>query len=58
MEPLLDEIIPSLYLTGIVQANNDEALMQHKITHILQVSGQFTPKFPDLCTYKVIKIDD
>eukprot|EP00347_Sterkiella_histriomuscorum_P020163 403338863 len=51
-------ILPGVYISDVLAAENREMLAKHKITHILIVSAGITPRYPDKFTYKRIQIDD
>lgn len=55
----IHEIIPGcLYMSDVFTAENMQVLDQHKITHIVTVSGGIKPRYPHLFEYLVLPIDD
>ncbi|KAG0252901.1 dual specificity phosphatase 12 [Mortierella polycephala] len=54
----MQEITPSLFLSGSQPAESKECLMENGITHILQITDLIGPRFPDSFVYKTISVPD
>mmetsp|Transcript_44183 Transcript_44183/g.32156 ORF Transcript_44183/g.32156 Transcript_44183/m.32156 type:complete len:125 (+) Transcript_44183:55-429(+) len=50
--------MPNLYMSDVSGAGSLEELQKRNITHIVTVSANLTPKFPDFFEYLVVPIDD
>ena len=53
-----NEIIPSLYLGSVFAASSSDTLEELKITHVLTMGKDMSPKFPDRYEYKVCELED
>jgi protein-tyrosine phosphatase len=53
----MDEIIPNLYISDWISANNKDLLLYKNITHIVNVS-QVPNSFPELFIYLKVDIED
>ena len=54
----MDEILPNLYLGNLKDANNRDLLKAKGITHVLSIIDLPVTRYPDLCIYKKIEVED
>ena len=54
----IHEICPRLYMSDVFTAEKLRVLADFKITHIVTVSGDIAPRYPDKFNYKVIPVED
>jgi len=53
-----DEVQPGVYVGSVDAADNCEELKKRKISHIVTVSGEYPPKFPNDFEYVVVRVED
>ncbi|KAF9179950.1 hypothetical protein BGZ50_006573 [Haplosporangium sp. Z 11] len=54
----MQEVAPSLFLSGSQPAESKEYLKENGITHIIQVADLALPRFPGSFVYKCIPVPD
>ena len=54
----ISQVLPWLFIGQFESANNLDLLLKHKITHILNVSGELSNSFPAQFVYMQCRIKD
>ncbi|KAF9166367.1 dual specificity phosphatase 12 [Actinomortierella ambigua] len=54
----MQEILPGLFLSGVIPADSEEMLKEKGITHIVQMTDVRLPRYPGKYLYKVLCVPD
>ncbi|KAF9975471.1 dual specificity phosphatase 12 [Actinomortierella ambigua] len=54
----MQEILPGLFLSGVIPADSEESLQEKGITHIIQMTDVRLPRYPGKYLYKVLCVPD